>query len=336
MREGNLAWTKIGEQWVATSHNGAVVRIYPYQGRKDVFAVEGRFGDKTYASATDAANAIAMSSTPTKTRRQILDSMKRSAEGYVLRYETTGIQDPLEANQSILRMNSLVWRRLLNEWRLKNPEMKRPAAPKSVRPEIEERRTVYLRFLIDTNRINSRQTLPAMNMLEEWQRRGVIEILLPETVADEAARGENQIRRMKVRSFIHTLDDVETDAERERRQRIAELLFPNGTKDQTQLNDAGIVFNADKYGGILITADGGSRRQPGGILGAREGLHALGVRVLTDVEACTLVETRIRERDERARRDAVETGLPVPRWVGADHLQNTDDHCTTVRPPTAP
>ena len=37
-------------------------------------------------------------------------------------------------------------------------------------------------------------------------------------------------------------------------------------------NDIEIVFNAAKYEGILVTADGGSRRQLGGILGNRAAL----------------------------------------------------------------
>ena len=79
-----------------------------------------------------------------------------------------------------------------------------------------------------------------------------------------------------------------------------------------------MVFTAQKYGGYLVTNDGASKTQPGGILGAAARLAELGVRVITDVAACRLVEDRVRERDERARREAAELVVAVPDWVGLD------------------
>ena len=79
-----------------------------------------------------------------------------------------------------------------------------------------------------------------------------------------------------------------------------------------------IVFNARKYGAILVTHDGASKRQPGGILGSREPLHALGVSVMTAHEAVDYIRRRIAERDKRARRLASERGVKAPNWVGED------------------
>lgn len=80
-----------------------------------------------------------------------------------------------------------------------------------------------------------------------------------------------------------------------------------------------IVAHALKYRCTLITADGGSKRQLGGILGHREELRqCVGVLVLTDEEAVSLIERKLRSRDQAARRLAGVTGERVPDWVGCD------------------
>ena len=67
------------------------------------------------------------------------------------------------------------------------------------------------------------------------------------------------------------------------------------------------------------TNDGGSRRQPGGILGNREKLLSqLGIQVLTDEEAVRLIRELIEERDSRERERSSITGQPLPQWVGRD------------------
>ena len=78
------------------------------------------------------------------------------------------------------------------------------------------------------------------------------------------------------------------------------------------------LFNAHKYERILITDDGGSKRQPGGIIGNREKLSSLGIKILRDHEAVELVRQKIIERDNRARRIASLTGKPLPEWIGSD------------------
>ncbi|HXU36694.1 MAG TPA: hypothetical protein VN937_10050 [Blastocatellia bacterium] len=69
----------------------------------------------------------------------------------------------------------------------------------------------------------------------------------------------------------------------------------------------------------LITNDGGSRRQPGGMLGNRKRLdEALGIKIITDEEAVDQVRNLIRVRDDRAKWCHDNDGLPLPDWVGAD------------------
>ncbi len=67
-----------------------------------------------------------------------------------------------------------------------------------------------------------------------------------------------------------------------------------------------------------MTADGGSKSQRGGMLGRREELAALGVRMMRDHEAVEYVRDEIRRRDDLARQIAAHTGQPVPDWVGED------------------
>ena len=63
---------------------------------------------------------------------------------------------------------------------------------------------------------------------------------------------------------------------------IGAVIFPHGIRSQRQKNDVEIVFNAHKYERILITWDGASKRQPGGILGNREKLRSLDIQVMRD------------------------------------------------------
>ena len=61
-----------------------------------------------------------------------------------------------------------------------------------------------------------------------------------------------------------------------------------------------------------------SQSQPGGILGHRDQLAALGVRVVTDQEAVQRVRILLRRRDEHAQAVCARTGEPLPEWVGQD------------------
>ncbi|MCG2759119.1 MAG: hypothetical protein L6263_11905 [Desulfobacteraceae bacterium] len=62
----------------------------------------------------------------------------------------------------------------------------------------------------------------------------------------------------------------------------------------------------------------GSKRQPGGILGNRDKLTALGVQVMRDHEAVEIVKQKIVKRDQLAKKIASYKNDPLPEWVGKD------------------
>jgi hypothetical protein len=179
-------------------------------------------------------------------------------------------------------------------------------------------RSVHLSFIIDANRINSRQADASMNQLEKWAENGVISLIMSESSYDEARAGGNQARARKVLQQIFTMTDALTDGEKQATKAIESVLFPTGAQTDNERNDVDIVFNARKYRRILITADGGSKRQPGGILGNRAALLPLGVTAITAPEAVQLVKQKIHERDDRARRLSREDGTPLAEWVASD------------------
>lgn len=172
-------------------------------------------------------------------------------------------------------------------------------------------REIYRYFQIDTNRINSRQNLPSMNRLETWRRNGVIDLVMSDVAYAEAKAGRNARRSQKAGRYIYSLSFEREPKAHEMHKQIAEVLFPQGCRDQNDFNDVRIVYNALHYQYILITADGV-------ILRNRGALARLGLQVMTDAEAVALVEQAIHDRDEEAREDAADAGEPLPFWVGKD------------------
>jgi hypothetical protein len=179
-------------------------------------------------------------------------------------------------------------------------------------------RSVYLGFIIDANRINARQADPHMNRLETWRDNEVIELIMSESSHQEARAGGDARRAQKASMHIFSMTMASTASEEQELRSIEKILFPGGAVTLNQRNDVDIVFNAAKYRRILITADGGSKRQPGGMLGNRAALAPLGVRILTAQEAVALVQQKIKERDEMARVSAKMEHRPLPEWVGKD------------------
>ena len=181
-----------------------------------------------------------------------------------------------------------------------------------------EPRCVFLGFTIDTNRINARQADSDMNQLEQWREDGLIDVIMAESAYEEARAGGNALRARKVGLQIFSMTLANTEGEQDGLKQIESILFPGGATTQNEKNDIDIVFNAKKYRRILVTSDGGSKRQPDGILGNRKALAAIGVTVMTAPEAVALVRGKIQARDERARRLSREDSTPLPDWVGKD------------------
>jgi hypothetical protein len=179
-------------------------------------------------------------------------------------------------------------------------------------------RQTLLRFHIDTNRINSKRKLECMNILEHWNDAGVIYIEMAERAQIEALQAYDKKRSKKAYTYIATETLAETADEIQLMKKIAAALFPDGIRDPKERNDVEIVFNAHKYYAILITDDGGSRRQPGGILGNRDKLRGLGIEVMRDFEAVELVKQELVERDKIAREISLIDSICLPDWVGKD------------------
>ena len=72
----------------------------------------------------------------------------------------------------------------------------------------------------------------------------------------------------------------------------------------------------------LVTDDGGSKRQPGGILGNRDALGQLGVKVMRDEEAVQYVIRQLLHRDRNAIDCWRVMGKPLPDWVNQDATEN--------------
>lgn len=172
-------------------------------------------------------------------------------------------------------------------------------------------------FHIDTNLINARGKLETMNQIERWAADEVILINMSGTSYDEARAGHSSDRTRKANTHIFTIVDDEDGSDVALHQDIEAALFPGGCKDSNQRNDVQVVFEATKYGAILITLDGASKSQPGGILGNREKLRDM-LTILSDIEAVAYIRKEICKRDEMNRRIATEFGLALPEWTGQD------------------
>ena len=173
--------------------------------------------------------------------------------------------------------------------------------------------------MIDTNRANAKGVLEAMNQLQKWAEDGVIDLIVSDTAREEIASGGSPARARRAQRLLYTQALKGTDEEVRIMSQIGAILFPRGARDSNQRNDVDIVFQSWKYKYALVTNDGGSRRQPGGMLGNRKRLReALGIEILTDLEAMDQVRESIRVRDDRAKWWNETEGLRLPGWVGAD------------------
>lgn len=180
-----------------------------------------------------------------------------------------------------------------------------------------ERRLLYIPVLhIDTNLINARQKLPAVNQLEKWFEDEVILINMSATAHGEAKADGHTMRTRKANQNIFTATPPVKPSD-PLYQKVESALFPDGARDENQRNDVRIVCEAAKYAAILVTGDGGSKTQPGGMLGNRDKLKGL-VQILAPDEAVDFVRQKIRERDEFNVRFVKEFGGELPPWTGRD------------------
>lgn len=171
-------------------------------------------------------------------------------------------------------------------------------------------------FHIDTNLINAHQRLEAVNKLERWCKDELIVIIISSTAHGEALAGGSECRTKKANQQIFTATDP-VNKTNKIYKRVEMALFPKVATNENQRNDVRIVCEAIKYRAILVTNDGASNSQPGGILGNRDKLRGL-VQIMSSDEAVALVRTRIRERDDFNKKTAEEIGGELPSWTDKD------------------
>lgn len=171
-------------------------------------------------------------------------------------------------------------------------------------------------FQIDANLINARQKLPEVNQLEKWANEDVILINMSSIARSETLAGNSELRAKKANTHIFTVSEPVNEGDPLYKQ-IELCLFPDGAKNENQKNDVLIVCEASKYQAILVTNDGASKSQPGGILGNRAKFEHL-VRVMSPKEATEFIAVRIQERDQYARELVRMNGNSLPFWIGID------------------
>lgn len=178
-------------------------------------------------------------------------------------------------------------------------------------------RMLYIPVLhIDTNLINSKQKLDAINQLEKWYEDEVVLINMSGTAHTEAKADGDQRRTRKANQQIYTATPALDDSD-PLFNRVESVLFPGGATNQNQQNDVRIVCEAAKYTAILVTGDGASKSQPRGILGNRHKLRDI-VKIMSPDEAIAFVRSKIRVRDEFNERVSKEIGGELPPWTGKD------------------
>lgn len=142
-------------------------------------------------------------------------------------------------------------------------------------------------FLLDANACNALQRIEELNKLEHLAHAGKIDLMYTETTWDEAQFG-SQIRRDKVREFFFVglaKDQENSLLQQPWRKEIGRLVFPHGIKNDGQRRDIEALLTVKMSCGYFVSSDGGSKRQPGGILGYRSQLAILGIEVLNFTEA---------------------------------------------------
>lgn len=147
-------------------------------------------------------------------------------------------------------------------------------------------------FLLDANACNALQRIDELNELERMAQAGVIDLLYTETTWDEAQFGSLD-RRHKLTDFMFIglpSDEQNRDLQQPWREEIARLVFPAGVRTDNQRRDVEALLTVRMSGGCFVTSDGGSKNQPGGILGHKLQLAGLGIEVLNYNEALALAK----------------------------------------------
>lgn len=185
-----------------------------------------------------------------------------------------------------------------------------------------ERRMLYLPvFHLDANLINAKQMLDAVNQLEKWRDDEVICLAMAGVAHTEAQAGAGanaDARKRKAASHIFTINEDGEAKEDDTYAKVEKILWGEAANDN-QANDVEVVCEAIKWHAILVTNDGDSNSQHGGILGNREKLYQqFCVLIYRPEEAVEFIRSKIAQRDEFNAQVAASTGKPPPAWTGQD------------------
>lgn len=147
-------------------------------------------------------------------------------------------------------------------------------------------------FLLDANCVNARQLNGDLNQLERWYEDGSVTLLYPEVTYAEA-RHRSAMRAEKVDRYtwVELLPEHDNP---EVERAIEHILFPQGVRTLNERNDVRAVYYAQRLAYPLVTMDGGSKKQPGGILGRAFQLAAeLDVEVIPPSAAVACARRRL-------------------------------------------
>lgn len=147
-------------------------------------------------------------------------------------------------------------------------------------------------FFLDANCVNARQQNDALNVLERWRDQEIVTLIYAEITKIEASYGD-EVRKDKADEFT-CVQVNETGDNPEVREAISKIVFPKGPKNQNQMNDVDAVYHAERLRWPLVTMDGNSRSQPGGILGHCDELNAMGIEVLAPQQAVSRVRFELK------------------------------------------
>ena len=145
-------------------------------------------------------------------------------------------------------------------------------------------------FFLDANRINAKKKCVHMNELEKLAEQGKCELLMPRPAWEEAEVGNDDRRKHKTWNYFF-VGPEKTRRQKYWHQALERIVFPDGAKSPNDENDLWILVTAREMNYPLITNDGDSKRQPGGILGNASALANVGVSVIRDYEAVALVKS---------------------------------------------
>lgn len=196
-----------------------------------------------------------------------------------------------------------------------------PLAPVEFRIEMQRRMLFVPVFHLDANLINARQKLDTVNQLEKWRDDEVICLAMAGVAHAEAQAGAGanaEARRRKAATHLFTINDAGEAKEDDTYAKVEKILWGEAA-DDNQANDVEVVCEAIKWHAILVTMDGGSKEQPGGIIGNREALREqFGVQIHRPEEAVEFIRSKIAQRDEFNAQVVALTKGQVPAWTGRD------------------